>query len=100
MENIWHDLLAWVRAEFQQIYIFTLLAIMLLTILKLISSGEFELKVEVETLLNTAVGGILTMMTVIVNSIFSKSKDRQAQRSSDTSAPQNATTAAPAGATS
>lgn len=66
---------AWVdflKAEFQQVYIFTVLAVLLSMILHLIAAGEFELKPEIEGLLNTIAGGLSTMMGVIVQSIFNK----------------------------
>lgn len=77
------DLLTWLKAEFQQIYIFTLLVFLYYFIIHIIAAGEFELKPEVESLLNQGSGGIISMMTLVVQSIFTGKSRSGGQRASD-----------------
>lgn len=77
------DFLNWLKAEFQQIYIFTLLALLYYLIVHVIAEGEFDLKPEVESLLNQGSGGIIAMMTMIVQNIFGGKNRQQSTRSGD-----------------
>lgn len=60
--------------SFRPMYIFTVLAILL--ILNLWTVTHSDLKVELETVLNTSIGGILALLGTVVNYEFGSAKPR------------------------
>lgn len=79
------DFIARVTKAFQPLYIFSVLALLFGVALHTIVAGD--LKAEVDTVLTTAIGGLLTLMGTVVNAEFNAAKRDQATRAADTTPP-------------
>lgn len=90
-----HDLFAKVVKAAEPLYIFSVLAILFAASMRTIVNGDF--KPEVDTILTTAIGGLLGLMGTVVAAIVNSSKRDTTTRASD-STPSTTNGAPPAGA--
>lgn len=69
------------RSKFIQLYIFTMLALLYVFTLFTVTHGE--LKAEVNSVMMTALGGILTLLGTVVNDVFGSKRQEQDTRATD-----------------
>lgn len=78
-----NGVVAWMKGELFQSYIFTVLAVLLGMTILMLAHGDF--KAEIETILTALIGGLLGQIGAIVSAIFGNGKNRTAAaRQSDT----------------
>lgn len=89
-----HDIFARVVKAAEPLYIFSVLAALFAVSMRTIVNGDF--KPEVDTILTTAIGGLLGLMGTVVASIVNASKqqrDQTARASDGATGTTNTTTA-------